>query len=239
MQKLTEDNKRERLVFCRTMLQNLERDPDYFSKILWTDESSFSTAGIPNRHNQHYWCSANPQQFFEVKRSGRRSLNVWCGIKRNRVLGPVFYEHMMTGEFYFHALGNEIEDIIDTLPLDESREIIFQQDGAPAHNIRMVTEYLNDRFETWIGRFGTIKWPPNSPDLTVLDTFLWGYLKNNIYLKNNEDINLMRQEIREEINRINRSHPEWIVKALDKLKKAYRLCIQENGGHFQHLKEFQ
>lgn len=30
----------------------------------------------------------------------------------------------------------------------------------------------------WIGRGGPVLWPPRSPDLTHLDFFLWGYLKN-------------------------------------------------------------
>jgi hypothetical protein len=33
----------------------------------------------------------------------------------------------------------------------------------------------------WIGRGGPIAWPPRSPDLTPLDIFLWGYVKNTVY----------------------------------------------------------
>lgn len=29
----------------------------------------------------------------------------------------------------------------------------------------------------WIGRRGTVEWPPRSPDLTPLDLWLWGHLK--------------------------------------------------------------
>jgi len=35
--------------------------------------------------------------------------------------------------------------------------------------------------ERWIGRRGAIKWPPRSPDLTPLDYFMWGYLKERVY----------------------------------------------------------
>jgi len=30
----------------------------------------------------------------------------------------------------------------------------------------------------WIGRGGTIAWPPRSPDLTPLDISEWGYVKD-------------------------------------------------------------
>jgi hypothetical protein len=33
----------------------------------------------------------------------------------------------------------------------------------------------------WIGRGGPIAWPLRSPDLTPLDFFLWGYVKNIFY----------------------------------------------------------
>jgi len=35
--------------------------------------------------------------------------------------------------------------------------------------------------DAWIGRGGPIPWPPQSPDLSPLDFFLWGYIKNNGY----------------------------------------------------------
>lgn len=205
---------------------------------MWSDESCFSTAGIPNRKNIHYWSTDNPEKFFEVKHSGRRSVNVWCGIKDFRILGPIFFNQSLTGIRYLDMLQNDIEDLFDDLPLNEVQGIVFQQDGAPAHNVAEVTTLLNGKYETWIGKHGTITWPPNSPDLTPLDTFLWGYLKNNIYLKEHDNVDLLKAQIRNQIDTINRNQ-HWVVKAIRKLKKAYRLCIEMNGGHFQHLKEFQ
>ncbi|GFW68881.1 uncharacterized protein TNCV_2917801 [Trichonephila clavipes] len=39
--------------------------------------------------------------------------------------------------------------------------------------------FLNATFRTrWIGRSGLVPWPPRSPDLSSLDCFLWGHLKN-------------------------------------------------------------
>ncbi|KAJ4439237.1 hypothetical protein ANN_07357 [Periplaneta americana] len=34
----------------------------------------------------------------------------------------------------------------------------------------------------WIGRGEPTSWPPRSPDLTPLDFFLWGFLKDQVYL---------------------------------------------------------
>ena len=32
----------------------------------------------------------------------------------------------------------------------------------------------------WIGRDGPTPWPPRSPDITLLDFFLWGYVKDKV-----------------------------------------------------------
>ncbi|EFN82476.1 hypothetical protein EAI_06335, partial [Harpegnathos saltator] len=61
-------------------------------------------------------------------------------------------------------------------------DVWFQQDGASPHYGRIVRNYLNDTFPNrWIGRRGTIEWPPRSPDIAPLDFFLWGYIKNKVY----------------------------------------------------------
>ena len=39
---------------------------------------------------------------------------------------------------------------------------------------------FNDR---WMGRGGPFEWPPCSPDLTLPDSFLWGYIKNVVQSK--------------------------------------------------------
>jgi hypothetical protein len=43
----------------------------------------------------------------------------------------------------------------------------------------------------WIGRGALIAWPPQSPDFSLLDFFLWGYVKNAIY----QDKNNNRQQL--------------------------------------------
>ena len=66
------------------------------------------------------------------------------------------------------------------------------QDRASPHFSCFVTDVLNERFlDAWIGRGEPIPWPPRSPDLSPLDFFLWGYIKNIVYaekIRNNQDL---------------------------------------------------
>ena len=60
--------------------------------------------------------------------------------------------------------------------------MIFQQDGAPPHWRLDVRKFLDDTFPyRWIGRGGPTPWPPRSPNITPLDFFLWGYVKDRVY----------------------------------------------------------
>jgi len=54
----------------------------------------------------------------------------------------------------------------------------FQQDSATAHMARISVHTLRAAFPGWlISRFGDIRWPSNSPDLTAADFFYRGIWK--------------------------------------------------------------
>jgi hypothetical protein len=53
----------------------------------------------------------------------------------------------------------------------------------PLITIEEVREYLNTRFQgRWIGRAAPIAGPPRSPLLTPLDCFLWGFVKDLVFV---------------------------------------------------------
>ena len=58
----------------------------------------------------------------------------------------------------------------------------YQQDGAHAHTSNVAIRYLQGQFPgKLISRCGDFPLPPRSPDLAILDFFLWGYLKHKIW----------------------------------------------------------
>ena len=78
----------------------------------------------------------------------------------NQIIGPLFYRVSLTGQRYLQFLQNDIEDLLEGLPLPIYNNI-WQQNGAPPHAVREVVVYLNGRYNEWIGRNGTLHWPPN------------------------------------------------------------------------------
>ena len=71
---------------------------------------------------------------------------------------------------------------------EDSADFILQMDGAPPHFHRHVREFLNRHLPQWrIGRVTDddqmlLTWPPCSPDVTPYDFFLWGYVKDQVYV---------------------------------------------------------
>ena len=55
----------------------------------------------------------------------------------------------------------------------------FQQDGAPPHTANLVQDWLTSKLSTKF--ISKSQWPPQSPDLSPCDFFLWGYLKSVVY----------------------------------------------------------
>jgi hypothetical protein len=85
---------------------------------------------------------------------------------------------------------------VDDIEIENATGVVFQQDFAPPHFSLQVRLALNARFPNrWIGRVGSMAWPPRSPDLTPLDFFMWGYVKTIVYAEKIRDLNLLRQRI--------------------------------------------
>lgn len=130
-------------------------------------------------------------------------------------IGSIVLPNRLDGETYLQVLSEQVEDLLEELPLRVYRDLVFQQDGAPAHYSRAVRTYLDRRFRMWIGRGGTIAWPPRSPDLTPLDFFLWGYLKGVVYASECHTAEEMRRVV--EASVVGRA----------------RLCCSEEGRHIE------
>jgi hypothetical protein len=81
-------------------------------------------------------------------------------------------------------MASEVEEFLTPVLKEEGPDdMLLQQEGTPPHFHKEVTDFLNSKFpEKWIGRGGPITWPPSSPDLTPLDFFFWGYIKDAVYM---------------------------------------------------------
>ena len=62
--------------------------------------------------------------------------------KQQNFVSDFFFDRSLTGNLYLNMLQNDIENLIDDLPLNEAQGLIFQQDGVPAHCVGAVTNFF-------------------------------------------------------------------------------------------------
>jgi hypothetical protein len=101
------------------------------------------------------------------------------------------------------AYGNHLPGVLKNQHVAQASDnFILQQDGAPAHFHLEVCRHLNTTLpQRWIGRTSNedsalIPWPPRSPDLTPCDFFLWGYIRDKVYMPTlPRDLPELRQRI--------------------------------------------
>lgn len=185
------------------------------------------------RHNSHYWSDENPYWVRSIDNQHRWSVNVWCGIVDSKIIGPHFFEETLNGERYLQFLREDLPALFDDVSYETRMNMWFQQDGAPPHFARLVRNYLNEQYpQKWIGRGGPVEWPPRSPDLTSPDFFLWGYLKDVVFREPPTTRDDMKVRITEACRAIT---PAMLEATVRNFKKRVRLCIRENGGHFEHI----
>lgn len=100
---------------------------------------------------------------------GGGSVMFWGCVCFNGIGDLVPIEGTMNKDQYLHILNNHACTSGDKLI---GQSFILQQDNAPCHKAKMITNFLRDV------EVNTLDWPPQSPDLNVIEN-VWAYIKRN------------------------------------------------------------
>ncbi|GFX32081.1 DUF4817 domain-containing protein [Trichonephila clavipes] len=173
--------------------------PDFHKRILFSDEVHFWLDGYVNKQNCRIWSEANPQVYVKTPLHPEK-LTVWCALWVGGIIGPYFFKndegHNVTvnGDRYRAIITNFF---IPELNNHDVQELWFQQDGATCHTARATIDLLKDTFgDRLISRFGPVKWPPRSCDLTPPDYFLFSYVKSLVYADKPQTLDHLEDNIR-------------------------------------------
>ncbi|KYQ48387.1 hypothetical protein ALC60_12568 [Trachymyrmex zeteki] len=83
-----------------------------------------------------------------------------------------------------------------------------------------------------MGRGGPIIWPARSPDLNVLDYFIWGHIKNLVeHIRNGTEAEA-REAILAAFNTIT---PEMAHRATRDITRRAEIYLRERGRHFEQF----
>lgn len=233
-QEIYGDDAFRRLQFCEIAINMCNGNDDFLHNILFTDESSFFLHTPHNSQNTRYWSRENLHISLPTRTQHPQKVNVWAGLIGNRVIGPFVLDGNLNGRKYLELLQNRVVPAIREN--FDTNVVWFQQDGCPAHNTRVVSNYLNEIFENrWIGTNGPVRWPARSPDLAPNDFFLWPYIKNTVF----HHIDERPQNLEELQNRISEVCNNIAPHIFENVRRNFydRLgyCSAAHGELFEHL----
>jgi hypothetical protein len=230
-QQLEEEDFSARMEFAQEMLQMLEDDPTLLDSLVFSDEANFHLSGVVNRHNAVYWDASNPD-FTATLPVNSPKVTVWCGIWSGGVFGPFFFDDNVTSASYLAMLSEWLMPQLRRNHLFVHGKLWYQQDGAPPHWGRAVREFLDQQFgEQWIGRSGPIQWPARSPDLTPLDYWMWGYLKNMVYQNQASSLVELKALITQHVTAI---QADMRRRAITAFRNRLKMLIEADGDAFEN-----
>lgn len=79
-----------RLEFCFNIQGMLEDNPFMGRHILFSDEATFTSNGTVSSQNCRWWSDTNPNYTIKTRDQYAFKTNVWCGIYKNKIIGPFF-----------------------------------------------------------------------------------------------------------------------------------------------------
>ena len=83
--------------------------------------------------HMHYWANENPRWMRTVPFQHPWSVNCWCGIVGDHVIGLYFFEGRLTGQVFANSLQNVLLQLMEDVPLNVRMNMCVQHDGAPLH----------------------------------------------------------------------------------------------------------
>ena len=165
-----------------------------------------------------------------------KRVTVWCGFWAGGLIGPYFFENengiaiTVNGIRYREMITNFLWHEIDDMDVED---IWFQQDGATCHTANETMQLLQTKFNgRVISQRGDVNWPPRSCDLTPLDFFLWGYLKDKVYINKPQTIEDLKEEIRRNIAEI---CPQLCQHVMENFIERINMCCHGRGGHLSDV----
>jgi len=223
---------KRRLDFANKMLIKIDEENFDISKIIFSDEAHFWLGGYVNKQNYRIWGTEQPNSIV-TRPLHPQKLTIWCGLCAEGLVGPYVFNETIDGQDYQRMITERlIPDLEDRGWIDG---YYFQQDGAPAHTARETIDLLASRFGNRLISQkcpGGIEWPPYSPDLSPLDFYLWGYIKDRTYRNNPKTLEEVARNIEAAIENVT---TENLIAVVQNFELRLRHLIAMDGQHIETI----
>ena len=231
VQNLSDSDKQKRLVRGKRLLRMMTKAN--IRKTFFTDEKLFKMNHPRNTQNDRVYAVNKGDISLErlaVKRSTfPKNVMISVGVSKLGKTSVFFVEKgvKINSEYYRKELLDKMLPEMSTL---SDGDYILLQDGARSHTAKASIAYLDENCPRYIK---PDFWPPNSPDLNVLDFAVWGDFESKVWKNKPTDVESLKEAIKKEWA----EYPQEILdNAIDSFKKRLRDIVKNEGGYIEHYK---
>jgi transposase len=242
---LTTKNIAGRVSFSRMVVeggytQNTPQARRLLDHILFTDESLVELWPRPNKQNTRIRTSDPENRLpIQIPKYGLKVM-IAGGLSAKgltelhiceagaTITGKYYREQILPVYFQSIDFADNPFSIGESNIFAASDEVVFMQDGAPAHSARETMDLLTRRFSMIWGK-GT--WPGNSPDLNPIE-HLWAVIQESVFI---EPRPKTRQEL---VSRIRQTWDSTTRAQTEKLVYSFAnrilQCHERSGGRTEY-----
>ena len=211
------------MAFCNRFVNQVEQNPGFLDHLIVSDEAVFSLNSEINTRNVRKYAlhgDGHPPDHYVEFLQGGNQIMVWISLTRaGIVLGPHLVQGNLNSREYLRIIRyNVIQRDFRLHGIDKNT--VWRQLGIPA--MRRYDTFVGMQFPgRVISKHGDWPWPLRSPDLTVCDFFLWGYLKHKIW-----NVLLDQQP-----NNLRQLREAFVMECntMDQAKIQAKICINADG----------
>jgi len=244
---LSAKNITDRLSFCNHVIakhycENTEHAKHLLGLVLFTDESIVELYPKPNPQNMRIRTSnpamrtpiGVPKNSLKIMVAGGLSANGLTElhvVDSGATVTAKYYQEQIL-PFYFATQPIIRQESTPTQAqrtlFDGSSDVVFMQDGAPAHTAKTTLAILHGRFaNVWSKGL----WPGNSPDLNPIE-HLWTILQDSVFIQPRPRT---RPELIERVQEAwNSISPDLMKKLVYSFPRRILECLDKRGSHTQY-----
>ncbi|CAF3022775.1 unnamed protein product [Rotaria sp. Silwood2] len=224
----TDLQRAERVRICKQNLEKFHQGTWRLCDIITGDDSWFYHKQVGRKVSNKAWVSIGDPPPTIVRGSRFASKTLFSIFFRST--GPMLTHRIERGQTVDHhyyinqCLRPLTDEIKRQRPSYGTRGIKIHHDNGRPHVHKDVSDYLESEGLTIIPH------PPNSPDLSPCDFWLFDLIKNN--LTDQDDSESLHDAVTDFMHSLNRdNYKKTFVKWIERM----RLCVDNHSDYFEHL----